>query len=113
MVISTRIICLPSIWEEMLVRYTRLKHELGLDFKKECCPDIYWKDNRLVIFEESFNAPTTIEDLNKCFITFCETIGNPQLGMNDNSFEGSIYSSIPEMLCGNSKAFINFYGEVE
>ena len=121
MVVSSRIICLPPAWEEMLACYIRFKTELGLDTPREYLPEIYWKDSCFFLYEEVFNTNSTIDQLNKSFISFCETTGIFELTQNDrivitkndNSFEGSVYSSIPEMIDGNGKAFINFYGEVE
>ena len=111
MVVHSRIICLPSVWKEILVRYIKFKNDLGSDLQREYNTEIYWKDDRFVIFEESFTTVSTIELINGRFITFCDTLGTPNILKSDKSFEGNIYSSIPDMVNGNSKAFINFYGE--
>lgn len=111
MTLSVRIICLPSAWPELLRRMGEYRKAINADTPVSAQPVRYWKDERFLLFEQSFSANCDLKDVSANCSRLFGSADYSVLTRNESEIEIASFALLPEMLADSNRAFIYLYGK--
>ena len=111
MTLSVRIICFPSAWPELLRRMEEYRKTLNVDAADIGQPERYWKDERFLLYEQSFSANCDLEEVSENCSRLFGSADHSVLTRNESEIEIASFAALPEMLADSSRAFIYLYGK--
>ena len=84
---------------------------LNADTHVSAQPERYWKDERFLLFEQSFSANCDLKDLSANCSRLFGGADHSILTKNESEIEIALFTTIPEMLSDSNRAFIYLYGK--